>query len=293
MAELSKAPLPTLASKAFGRTVGQVTARWRAVPDYLVIGTKRGGTTSLQQYLTAHPDVLEPKAAKASHYFDVNHDKGWSWYRAHFPLQSWMDRQRASGRRVVVGEASPYYCFHPLALDRIAAQLPAVHMIIVLRDPVERAWSHYSYEVARGNEDLSFAEALDAEPERLAGAEERIRSGAIRDDRHWRLHSYLRRGHYDEQIAAAHRLFAPEQLHVVVSEELFAEPLDVMNEVFDFLGVGPVDGGRFEAANANRKSALDAELRERMAAYFAPHNQRLYDVLGRELPWTAPAATAR
>jgi Sulfotransferase domain len=293
MADLSRAPLPTLASKAFGRTVGQVTARWRTVPDYLVIGTKRGGTTSLQQYLTAHPDVLEPKAAKASHYFDVNHDKGWSWYRAHFPLQSWMDRQRAAGRPVVVGEASPYYCFHPLALDRIADQLPTVRMMIVLRDPVERAWSHYSYEVARGNEDLSFADAIDAEPERLAGAEARIRSGAAKDDRHWRLHSYLRRGHYEDQIGAVHRLFAPEQLHVVVSEELFAGPLDVMNQVFDFLGVGPVDGGRFDAANANRKSALEPELRERLATYYAPHNQRLYEVLGRELPWTAPAATAR
>jgi hypothetical protein len=65
-----------------------------------------------------------------------------------------------------------------------------------------------------------------------------------------------------------------------------------MNEVFAFLGVGPVDGGRFDAANANRKSELDAELRERLATYYAPHNQRLYEVLGRELPWTAPAATA-
>ena len=293
MADLSRAPLTTLASKAFGRTVGQVSAHWRAVPDYLVIGTKRGGTTSLQQYLTAHPDVLEPKAAKASHYFDVNHDKGWSWYRAHFPLQSWMDRQRAAGRPVVVGEASPYYCFHPLALGRIADQLPTARMIIVLRDPVERAWSHYSYEVARGNEDLSFADAIDAEPERLADAEARILSGEVKDDRHWRLHSYLRRGHYEEQIGAVHRLFPPEQLHVVVSEELFAGPLDVMNQVFDFLGVGPVDGGRFDAANANRKSALEPELRERLATYYAPHNQRLYEVLGRELPWTAPAATAR
>jgi len=292
MTDLSRAPLPTLASKAFGRTVGQVTARWRTVPDYLVIGTKRGGTTSLQQYLTAHPDVLEPKAAKASHYFDVNHDKGWSWYRAHFPRQSWMDNQRAAGRPVVVGEASPYYCFHPLALGRIAEQLPSVRMIIVLRDPVERAWSHYSYEVARGNEELSFADAVDAEPARLAGVEERIRAGAIKDDRHWRLHSYLRRGHYEEQIAAVHRLFPADQLHVVVSEELFARPLVVMNKVFDFLAVGPVDGGRFDAANANRKSALEPELRERLATYYAPHNQRLYEVLGRELPWTAPAATA-
>ena len=179
MAELSRAPLPTLVSKAVGRTVGRLTARWRTVPDYLIIGTKRGGTTSLQQYLTAHPDVLEPKAAKASHYFDANFSKGWSWYRAHFPLQRWMDRERAAGRPVVVGEASPYYCFHPLALDRIAARVPDVKLIIVLRDPVERAWSHYSYEVARGNEDLSFADALDAEPARTAGAADRIRRGEI------------------------------------------------------------------------------------------------------------------
>ena len=189
MAELSRAPLPTLVSKAVGRTVGRLTARWRTVPDYLIIGTKRGGTTSLQQYLTAHPDVLEPKAAKASHYFDANFSKGWSWYRAHFPLQRWMDGERAAGRPVVVGEASPYYCFHPLALDRIAARVPDVKLIIVLRDPVERAWSHYSYEVARGNEDLSFADALDAEPARTAGAADRIRRGEIGDDRHWRLHT--------------------------------------------------------------------------------------------------------
>ncbi len=226
MAELSRAPLPTLVSKAVGRTVGRLTARWRTVPDYLIIGTKRGGTTSLQQYLTAHPDVLEPKAAKASHYFDANFSKGWSWYRAHFPLQRWMDRERAAGRPVVVGEASPYYCFHPLALDRIAARVPDVKLIIVLRDPVERAWSHYSYEVARGNEDLSFADALDAEPARTAGAADRIRRGEIDDDRHWRLHTYLQRGLYAEQIQAAHDRFPADQLQVVVSEELFAQPLD-------------------------------------------------------------------
>ena len=207
MAELSRAPLPTLVSKAVGRTVGRLTARWRTVPDYLIIGTKRGGTTSLQQYLTAHPDVLEPKAAKASHYFDANFSKGWSWYRAHFPLQRWMDQERAAGRPVVVGEASPYYCFHPLALDRIVARVPDVKLIIVLRDPVERAWSHYSYEVARGNEDLSFADALDAEPARTAGAADRIRRGEIDDDRHFRLHTYLQRGLYSEQIQAAHDRF--------------------------------------------------------------------------------------
>ena len=79
---------------------------------------------------------------------------------------------------------------------------------------------------------------------------------------------------------------------MVVSEELFAQPLDVMNQVFAFLGVGPVDGGHFEAVNANKKSALDPMVRERLATYYAPHNQQLYELLGRDLPWTAPAATA-
>ena len=147
--------------------------------------------------------------------------------------------------------------------------------------------------MARGNEDLSFAEALDAEADRLAGAEERIRSGRSADDRHWRLHAYRPRGHYAEQIAAVHERFAPSQLHVVVSEELFARPLAVMNGVYGFLGVEPVEAGTFEAVNANPKSALDAQIRERLAAHYAPHNRRLYEMIGRELPWTAPAETPR
>jgi hypothetical protein len=292
MAKLSRAPLSTLISKAAGRTVGRATARWHAVPDYLVIGVKRGGTTSLQQYLTAHPDVLGPRAAKASHYFDANYAKGWCWYRSHFPRQRWMDAQRASGRPVVVGEASPYYCFHPLALDRIAARLPDVRMILVLRDPVERAWSHYAYEVARGNEDLPFVDALDAEAVRIAGAEERIRRGQVPDDRHWRLHAYLPRGHYADQIEAVHSRFDRDQLHVLVSEELFERPVEVMNGVFAFLGVSRIESGRFDAANANPKSDLDPALRARLAAYYAPHNERLYQLLGRRLPWTTPAPTS-
>jgi hypothetical protein len=292
VAQLSRAPLPTLIAKGVGRTIGQLTSRWRTTPDYLVIGVKRGGTTSLQQYLTAHPDVLEPNAAKASHYFDANYAKGWSWYLAHFPTRRWTDRQRADGRPVVVGEASPYYCFHPLALDRIAARLPDVRLVIVLRDPVERAWSHYAYELARGNEELSFGDALDAEPARLAGAAERIRSGDASDDRHWRLHAYLERGHYADQIAAVHERFPAGQLHVVVSEELFAQPLAVMNDVFAFLGVPPVDDGDFAPVNANRKNELDPTIRERLAEHYAEHNERLYELLGRRLPWTAPAPTA-
>src|SRR6266542_2170470 len=129
--------------RAGGRLLARATSGARMLPGFLVIGTKRGGSTSLYEYLIRHPDVAGCLLTKGSHYFDVNFGRGWSWFRAAFPL--------AGGRRA------------------IAAALPEVRLIAVLRDPVERAWSHYRYERHRGYEDLPFEEALRREPERLAG----------------------------------------------------------------------------------------------------------------------------
>src|SRR6266540_2331415 len=147
--------------RAGGRLLARATSGARMLPGFLVIGTKRGGSTSLYEYLIRHPDVAGCLLTKGSHYFDVNFGRGWSWFRAAFPL--------AGGRRTIAGEASPYYMFHPLAPQRIAAALPEVRLIAVLRDPVERAWSHYRYERHRGYEDLPF-ELLGAPASRLSGA---------------------------------------------------------------------------------------------------------------------------
>jgi hypothetical protein len=290
MAELSRAPLPTLVSKAVGRTVGRVTARWRTVPDYLVIGTKRGGTTSLQQYLTAHPDVLEPKAAKASHYFDANFSKGWSWYRAHFPLQRWMNQERAAGRPVVVGEASPYYCFHPLALDRIAARIPEVKLIIVLRDPVERAWSHYHNERRLQAEPLSFEDAIRSEPERLAGQAEQMAADPGFQGFAWRHWSYLARGRYAEQLERLYELFPPSQVLVVQSELLRADPNRALEEVWGFLGLAPFTvRDRFAIKPNHSPETMAAATRARLQAYFAEPNRWLYSLPGVGFRWSDAA----
>src|SRR6266545_7487286 len=100
-------------ARAPGQLVARLTSRPRLVPSFLVIGTKRGGSTSLYEYVIRHPRVAGCLLKKGSHYFDVNFGRGWTWFRASFPL--------AGGRRTIAGEASPYYMFHPLAPQRIAA----------------------------------------------------------------------------------------------------------------------------------------------------------------------------
>jgi len=161
------------------RVYGQATAGLRAGPDFVIIGSKRGGTTSLYNYLLQHPSVqpLFPgrQRIKGVHYFDSQFARGPRWYRSHFPLQA-RGRHLARPwlRQAVAGEASPYYLFHPLAAERLARQVPDVRVIVLLRDPVERAYSHYKERVRNGGESLTFDEAIAAEPGRLLGEAERI-----------------------------------------------------------------------------------------------------------------------
>src|SRR5438093_4320202 len=132
------------------------TSKLRVLPDFLIIGAQRAGTTSLYRYLSRHPAVAPAVLAKGAHYFDTAFDRGLPWYRGHFPTRMTAERIRAREGTFATGEGSPYYLFHPLAAERIAAALPGVKLVALLRDPVERASSHWVHEAERGFEQLSF-----------------------------------------------------------------------------------------------------------------------------------------
>ncbi|MEO8105868.1 MAG: sulfotransferase domain-containing protein, partial [Actinomycetes bacterium] len=121
---------------------GRYTAARRVLPDMLIVGGQRCGTTTLFKALSHHRTFVGPTLRKGVHYFDLNADEPLDWYRSHFPTRQTVDQRRASETdRVVVGESSPYYLWHPVAAERIARALPGVHVIALLRDPVERAYS--------------------------------------------------------------------------------------------------------------------------------------------------------
>ncbi|MEZ5219332.1 MAG: sulfotransferase [Ilumatobacteraceae bacterium] len=194
--------------------------------------------------------------------------------------------RRRTGHELRAGEASPYYVFHPLALERIAADLPNVKLVLLLRDPVERTISHHKHEVRRGNETLSLTEALAEEDARLAGEDEAIVAGA--PNHHSIPHqfwSYQARSRYDEQVARLQKLFPRDRYLVVQSERLFERPQEVLPGLVDFLGVPAWTPDDFPQKNATPVGGVDPAVRAELVDRFRPHNERLYELLGERFDW--------
>ena len=248
-----------------------------ALPDFLIIGAQRGGTTSLHHYLAAHPQV-RPATGKELQYFSLHHGRGERWYRAHFPAPEPHTR---------TFEASPYYLFHPSVPVRVAATLPAGRFVALLRDPVERAYSHYLHTRSYGAEPLPFAEAVAAEEGRLAAA---LRAGPETPAAHAALrnHSYLARGRYAEQLERWFTYVPRERVLVLRSEDLYAEPARVYGEILRFLELDPFTPASF-AKHTRRvdrgEAGLTREIRAELGAYFAPYNARLADLLDWHNTW--------
>lgn len=244
------------------------TAHLRRLPDFVIIGTQRGGTTSLYRYLSEHPDV-GPAFRKEVHFFDRYYDRGMDWYRAHFPLP---------GEATAVGEASPYYLFHPEVPERVRAAMPTPKFLALLRNPVERAYSQYQMNVRRGVETLSFEAAVDQERERLSANDD----PASLD---WRRYSYLARGAYAEQLERWWRLFPREQFLILKSEEFYEDPGATFDQTLAFLGLRSWRPAGYKAYHLAEYADMDPATRKRLAEHFAPLNRRLYALLGRDLGW--------
>lgn len=221
-----------------------MTAR---LPNAMIIGVQKGGTTTLHNLLDRHADIFFPKppVPQEIHFFDIeaNFSKGLDWYR---------DLFKGQAGEAVVAQTSPLYLYLPEAAERIRATIPDCRFIVTLRDPVERAHSHYWHEVRWGFETLPMMEALHAEPDR-------IREGAYGK----RNFSYVDRGRYDEQLQRYRTLFSPEQLLVLNQGDLRSDPEGVARQCAIFLGVDP---SGFEPAPTERSVFNSAKM---------PRNRRL------------------
>ena len=266
-------------------TYGRITAPIRSLPDFLIVGAQRSGTTALFSYLQRHPDVSGPPW-KEVNFFDVHHHRGERWYRGHFVSSVGRALARRRGVELVVGEASPSYLFHPLAAERAAALVPQARVIALLRDPVDRALSHYNHEVALGREPLSFEDALAAEDGRLEGEVERM----LADPRYfsfaWWNHTYAARGRYAEQLEPWLRAFPAEQVLVLTTEELDADTQGAYDRVLDLVGLPPHRLPSFPHVFSREYAPMADETRDRLRAQFAGPNARLAELLGRDPGWT-------
>ncbi|HWJ64887.1 MAG TPA: sulfotransferase [Acidimicrobiales bacterium] len=245
------------------------TGSMRPLPDFLVIGTQKGGTTSLHDYLAAHPQTA-PSNVKEVHYFDRDVPTPLDWYRGHFPLRPG-DRQ--------VFETTPRYLFHPEAAERIHGVLPEAKLIALLRNPVERALSNYRMSSRGVREDLGMVEAFEAEEERTA----RPRTPEQADtDRDW--FAYKARGRYAEQLARYFEHFDRDQVLVVRSEDLFEASATTCREVLRFLELDEAPSGlALPRSNQTKEADVPPPARALLERYYEQPNEELADLLGRRL----------
>jgi len=253
-----------------------------------MVGAQRAGTTTLYRALTDHPQVRGAVLGKEVHFFDLGFHEGLAHYRGAFPTNASLALARARvGGPVLVGEATPYYLFHPQVPARVAAALPDAKLVAILRDPVERAWSQYRHEVDLGNETLSFDEAIAVEGSRVAGEEERLASDPRAVSFAHQHHGYVARGRYAEQLERWYEHVPRERLLLLRAEDLFADPAPELRRVADLLGVVPWQPASWRRRNASETSAIPPKPRAELRAAFRPENERLADLTGRDWCWDA------
>jgi len=259
------------------------TWRNRILPDFIIIGAQKSGTSSLYYYLGQHPQIIR-SLIKEIHYFDGglnpkvdNFKRGQAWYRAHFPLKVEISSNKKSF------EASPSYIFNPLAPERIASLVPRIKLIAFLRNPTDRAISHYFHAKRRGYEHLPVMEALQVEDVRLKPF---IEKKDYKSDI-FRHHSYKNRGLYYEQIKRYLKYFQKENILIINSDKLFSEPDNTLKQVFNFIEIDPEFAiNDLSPRNvANNRSEVTPDIYHYLDDYFRSHNELLYELIGENFEW--------
>jgi len=237
-------------------------------PNFLGIGVQKGGTTTLHNWLASHPDVYLP-VQKELHYYSLNYERGADWYRAQFDGAT-------AGQ--VCGEITPYYVFHPYAVSRSEIDNPGRRLIVLLRDPVARSLSHYFHSRRLGLEPLEVEAALDAEGDRLLGAED-VLAGAGSHHLSHQEHSYISRSRYEYQLERLEGQIQQGRLLMLRSEDLFEKPQHSWQQVLQFLELNtsiPLEQPDLVANKGGGENLLIGEaIRERLREQLEPTYQAL------------------
>lgn len=268
--------------------------RGHRLPDFMILGFQKCGTTSLFDSMCEHPFIKPPmkygRPAKELYYFDYNYQRREGWYRLHFPT----DSERAAfaaahGRPFVTGDATVSTITHAWAHKRVAKLLPDVKLIVCLRNPVDRVYSAYHF-TRRHSWELAdtFEEALALEDERIAPLEARARVDPYYNPQPpppLGIWSYLQRSRYAEHLERWLALFRREQFLFVEFEQMIADPQATLDLIYEFLGLPPHRHDDFAKSNRGEYTPMAQATRDHLVEYFRPHNERLRELIGLDHAW--------
>ncbi|WP_052755399.1 sulfotransferase domain-containing protein [Candidatus Nitrosotenuis cloacae] len=268
------------------RTLRTITSFFRLKPDFIIIGYHKCGTTSLYDYICQHPNVGHA-SRKEIHYFDLAYWRGPGWYRTYFPTIFTKKKiEKKTKHRFTTGEASPLYVIHPFAPQRIHKLIPNVKIIILLRNPVDRAYSHYQHAYLADQEFASFEETINEDDDRWNVFIKQLSNDEIHDyDVKYIKTPYRSFGKYIDHIKLWYETFPKDQILVLKLEDLESNLHDTLKQTFLFLGLPNFTIKNTEKKNVREYDKMEAKTRNLLLDYYRPYNKKLEEFLERQLNW--------
>ena len=253
-----------------------ITASTRVLPDFIIIGTVRSGTTSLYYNICEHPSVLQAAYDEIG-FFDSNYQLGIDWYRSMFPTNKEMKRVRVDTGNAITGEDTPFYFWKKEAVDRIYQNIPKVKIISIFRNPVDRAYSNYNLGVRLNTEKLTFEEAIDKELDYI----EKNGFRKTIDQRR----SYLSKGMYENQIKLWFNVFSKEQIHILSTEQMNKNPQKELQKIFSFLEIDDYMIKNPQKQKSAEYSKMRPDTRDRLLDFYKSHNEEFFGIIKQRFDW--------
>ncbi|MFX0075457.1 MAG: sulfotransferase domain-containing protein [Candidatus Hermodarchaeota archaeon] len=277
--------IPLVFRRIISRIFERLTSEIRVLPDFIIVGAQKSGTSSLYGYLKKHPYII-PTFKDEIHYFDSNLQKGLRWYKSNFPTRLYkFIFNLIYNRNFMTGEKSPYYIFHPYAIKHIRNTIPKVKIILLLRNPIARSYSHYNHSVKYDREKLTFEEAIKRESTRLDGELDKIIKDTHYKSFKHATYSYLTRSIYINQVKRLLTYFPKEQVMIIKTEDFFQNPQKILNEVYKFLELPGYALDSFKKHGFKGYAKLNETTKHNLVEYFKPYNKLLYQYLQRDFNW--------
>ncbi|MDB9721748.1 sulfotransferase domain-containing protein [Nitrosopumilus sp.] len=267
--------------KLINRHFYYLTSSLRVLPEFIVIGAAKSGTTSLYHYLSQHPCIIK-SAYDELGYFDDNFNLGLNWYRSLFPTKFTQQKIEHEHKKFLTYDVTPGYFQNPSCIKRMYETLPNVKLILVLRNPVDRTYSHYQASTKRGiKTKKSFQEILDKDLKKY----EEVKN----DDSEYKnfiLNSYIGPSIYVKLVKEWLKYFSSEQLLILSSEELKKNHKEVFSKIHNFLNIKDEEIDTVTKHNTGGDyTPLNSELRQKVIDFFKPHNEELFNIINQKFDW--------
>lgn len=259
------------------------TSPIRVLPDLIVIGVGRGGTTSLYHYLDQHK-CISKSAYDEIGYFDDNYNLGINWYRSMFPTIFHKKKIISKYGKFLTYEVTPWYIRRPWIIERIHDILPTVKIIAVLRNPVDRTYSHYH--MAKRNQIISnsFDKIIDSDINFLNNSKN-IQNFNNEYYKEIVQNSFLARGFYAEQLENWFKVFPREQILIISSEELAENTQSTLDLIFKFLNLKPQKIPNLKKMNVAKYPPMSVKTRNKLNKFFQNYNENLFELVGKRFSW--------